>query len=144
MKTLPMHHFYCQEQIACRFLRSPSKNEPLVITIPGGPGLSGNYLDNFLIDLAQHANINVGIMDLPNHGESVLSLTKLPLTYKNCFDLTNSMLNELAQQAKELILFGQSFGARLAFDLLAFSHTKIIGGFLTAFPQFYTSLEKNK
>lgn len=142
MKSLPICLFYCQNQIASRFLRPPSKNEPLVIAIPGGPGLSGNYLDHFLIELARHENINVGVMDLPNHGKSVLSLTRLPLSYKNCFDLTESMLNEVAKKTDRIILFGQSFGARLAFDLLSFSHVKIIGGFLTGFPYKFQISER--
>lgn len=142
MKSLPVLHFYCQNQIACRFLYSPSKNEPLIVTIPGGPGLSGRYLDHFLIDLAQHTNLNIGIMDLPNHGESVAPFSKLPLSYKHCFDLIDNMLNEIAQQTEKLILFGQSFGARLVFDLLAFSRVKIIGGFLTGFPYKFQMSEK--
>lgn len=97
-------------------------------------GLSGKYLDHFLFDLSEQININVAILDLPNHGDSNLSPTQLPLSYQKCFDLLDNALRELTQQAEKLILFGQSFGARLAFDLLAFSQANIVGGFLTGFP----------
>lgn len=33
---LPNTLYYCQGQIAIRFLRAPIKNESLLITIPGG------------------------------------------------------------------------------------------------------------
>lgn len=145
MAQLPLQLFFCQKQIAARFLHPPTQNETIVLTFPGGPGLSGRYLEKFLIDLAGHININIGLIDLPNHGCSILPKSKLPLSYTTCLELLMEAVNELAEKKIKLILFGQSLGARLAFDLLALTQTKIYGAFLTGFPyKFETSQEMQK
>src|SRR5437868_7956893 len=134
MYHLPLRKFYCNQEIACRFLRNPSKNELLILTLPGGPSLSGLYLDQFLLKLSMHAYVNVGIVDLPNHGDSVMAENNLPLTYQRCVEMLNNTLSEIHNECDNIILFGQSFGARLAFDLLAISDVKIDGLILTGFP----------
>lgn len=134
MNTLPQKYRYCDDQIACRFLCSPSKNETLVLTIPGGPSLSGLYLDPFLLKLASHLNVNVGIVDLPNHGDSVVSSGSLPLSYQRCLDMLDVVLKEIKAQCGSLVVFGQSFGARLGFDLVSATETPIDGMLLTGFP----------
>jgi pimeloyl-ACP methyl ester carboxylesterase len=143
MQELPLKSMYCHNQIACRFLYSPSKNQPLIMTIPGGPCLSGKYLDSFLIKLASQLQVNVGIFDLPNHGDSVISSDNLPLSYQNCLELLDQALIEISVEYDKVILFGQSFGARLAFDLAATTtDVKIAGLFLTGFPYMFKMSEK--
>jgi pimeloyl-ACP methyl ester carboxylesterase len=142
MQQLPLKLRYLNNEIACRFLRKPSSYEPLVMAIPGGPGLSGQYLDHFLIQLSEYMNINVGIFDLPNHGESVLTLTKLPLSYQDCHDLVIQTLKEIANLSDKIIIFGQSFGARLAFDALTSLKEQLAGAFLTGFPYEFQMSKK--
>lgn len=132
MKILPFKKTYCDGEIACRFLQSP-EGKDLLMAIPGGPGLSGSYLDPFLIELADRANINVGILDLPNHGES-MSNTKNNYLYENCLHKLEDAFKQISSECNRLIIFGQSFGARLAFDLLANAQLQIDGAILTALP----------
>ena len=134
MKYLPVKRKYCGNEMTFRFLNPPSKNEYLVLTIPGGPNLSGTYLDPFLVRLAERTNINVGILDLPNHGESKGLGKERKFSYEDCCELLRRAICELTEDCTNLILFGQSFGARLAFDLLARLEIKISGLFLTGFP----------
>ncbi|OGT61827.1 MAG: hypothetical protein A3E85_01865 [Gammaproteobacteria bacterium RIFCSPHIGHO2_12_FULL_45_12] len=136
MQHLSLNKFYCNREIACRFLRSPSKNELLILTIPGGPCLSGFYLDQFLMTLAErsHLLVNVGILDLPNHGDSVIAGSSLPLTYQRCVEMIDTVLHEVQTECGKLVLFGQSFGARVSFDLLATSDVQIDGVVLAGFP----------
>jgi pimeloyl-ACP methyl ester carboxylesterase len=136
MQHLPLKKFYCNQEVACRFLRAPAKNEVLVLTIPGGPCLSGLYLDQFLMTLAKRSYIlvNVGIIDLPNHGESVMAEGSSQLSYQRCVEMINTVLQEVRNECGMMVLFGQSFGARVAFDLLATSDVQIDGAVLTGFP----------
>ena len=143
MHCLPLKKFYCNQEMACRFLRTPLQNELLILTIPGGPRLSGLYLDPFLMALAEKSNIhvNVGIVDLPNHGDSVITESSLPLSYQRCVEMIDHVLSEVRKECGKVVLFGQSFGARVAFDLLATSDVKIDGAVLTGFPaEFENSL----
>lgn len=134
MKYLPIGKNYYQNEVACRFLHHPVEKKCLIMTIPGGPGLSGTYLDHFLFDLANRIDVNVGILDLPNHGKSRILRKKDNLLYKDCLKMVISTINEISRDFGNLVLFGQSFGARLAFDALAESEAKIMGLFLTGFP----------
>jgi len=137
MMMLPEQKLYCHRQIACRFLHSPVKNELLILTIPGGPCLSGHYLDPFLSKLAAHLNANVGIIDLPNHGNSVLTPNSLPLTYQRCLEMIITTLSEISEECDNVALFGQSFGARLAFDLMTATDVNLAGVLLTGFPAVF-------
>jgi len=137
MQFLPSKKFFHQNEMACRFLRAPSHEEMLVLMIPGGPSLSGKYLDHFLSALAQEMNVNVGIIDLPNHGDSILLPDRFPLSYQKTMELIDETIREISKSCGKLMLFGQSFGARVAFDLLALSNIKMDGAFLTGFPYVF-------
>lgn len=134
MKYLNYKKLYCEGKIACHFLKPILAHEPLTILIPGGPCISGHYLSEFSFHLANANKINVGLINLPNHDESILPDSLLPLTYQHCLEMISDALNEISIQTNHLILFGQSFGARLAFDLLANYAINIKGLFLTGFP----------
>lgn len=140
MQQLPIKQLHCQGQIVGRYMRVLSSAEPLILTIPGGPCLSSQYLDNFLIKLSSALKVNVGVIDLPNHGDSNIASENFPLTYPKCLNLLKQLLIEFANQHIKLILFGQSLGARLAFDLIAQTDIQIGGSFLTGLPyQFQMS-----
>jgi len=115
-------------------MNKPLKNESLIIFIPGGPCLSGKYLEYFAYTLSQQNEMNVGLLSLPNHDDSILDGTELPLSYQRCLEFVREMLDEVNIYTNKLILFGQSFGARLAFDLLGYYEKNIPSVFLTGFP----------
>ena len=128
----------CDGRLTARFLRQVPNQEPLVVCIPGGPGLGSSYLDPFMFQLAQRASVNTGILDLPNHGES--AATEGSLTYPECADLVGRAVLELISNSQCLFLFGQSFGARLVFDLLP-KLGSLGGAILTGFPYAFQNSE---
>lgn len=140
MTRLPNKHRFVEGQIACRSLRPWSAGEPTILAIPGGPGLGGQYLEPFLLALAEATAMNVALLDLPNHGESMLRENGRPLNYRRSVDLLHAAVGEIADVAGDLVLFGQSLGARIAFELLPASDAKLTAAILTGFPcQFENS-----
>lgn len=133
INLLPLRERFCDGQMVCRFLRPLSSGEPLVLAIPGGPGLSSRYLDPFMQTIAERVGANVATMDLPNHGESVVSSSAV-LTYPDCLHLVARAVQEIQTRSGALFVFGQSMGARLAFDLLAELDKAPDGTLLTGFP----------
>lgn len=133
MTRLPIKHRLIDGQIACRSLRTLAAGERLVVTIPGGPGLGGRYLEPFLAKLAQATSMNVALIDLPNHGASSLGDGRR-LDYLGCLKMLDAAIVELGRNCGDIILFGQSYGARLAFDLLAVSEARIRRAILAGVP----------
>lgn len=121
-------------QMSCASLRPLSPREPLILALHGGPGLSGDHLQPFLARLAETVSLNAALLDLPNHGHSVVEQASLPLTYPDCLRYLDSAIRELSAQCGTIILFGQSFGARAALDLLATSSIDFNGAILTGMP----------
>ncbi|MDE2142371.1 MAG: alpha/beta hydrolase [Elusimicrobia bacterium] len=134
ISPLREHYPLVDGQMFCAARRPFSRGESVVVTIPGGPGLSGDYLQPFLAKLSEATALNTALLDLPNHGRSVIKPEAMPLTYSGCLKLLDSALHEISGKCGGIVLFGQSFGARLAFDLLATSGIKFRGAVLTGFP----------
>jgi pimeloyl-ACP methyl ester carboxylesterase len=122
--------------MTARFLFPLSAERATILCIPGGPGLGSSYLDPFMVELAKSADVNAGILDLPNHGASLVRPERLPLSYEDCIRLVHSAVAEIAHATGALFLFGQSFGARVAFDLLP-SLPGLRGAILAGFPYVF-------
>ena len=131
---LPQRETFCNGQMGCRLLRPLNPNELLILAIPGGPGLSSRYLDPFMRALSERTGLNVATLDLPNHGESKVTSHGDPLSYVLCLSFIKQAVEEMQKQSKALVIFGQSFGARLAFDLLAGLEKVPTATLLTGFP----------
>ncbi len=133
------HCLLVNEQIFCRFRRPLLAADTLVLAIPGGPGLRGQYLEPFLCKLAEAVGVNVALLDLPNHGRSPVNKNILPLSYSKCFKFLDSAIQEINEKCGGVVLFGQSLGARLAFDLLVDSKVNFLGAVLTGLPYKFES-----
>ena len=118
MKELPIPQFFSNGHIAGRFLRPLRKYESLVIAVPGGPALPSRYLDEFMLGLSQHLSANVGVIDLPNHGSSVIPFDKLPLRYASCMSYISRTLRELSLLTDKLVIVGHHTGARMILDMI--------------------------
>lgn len=127
-------HRYVGGQIACRSLRPFKASERTILTIPGGPGLGNSYLEPFLMELAKRTGLNVALVDLPNHGESIVAKNDPPLDYRRTVELLRFWLKQVVKDTGGVVLFGQSLGARLAFDLLANHAARVQAAVLTGFP----------
>ena len=144
MDMLSQRYALVGGQMSCTALRPLSPREPLILALHGGPGLSGDYLQPFLARLAETVSLNAALLDLPNHGRSVVERDSLPLTYPGCLHYLDSAIRELSPKCSEIILLGQSFGARVALDLLANSALDFRGAILTGMPvRFESSMEFN-
>lgn len=135
-KLLPLREKFCDGQITCRLLRPLGKEETVIVAIPGGPGLSSRYLDPFMGKLSKVTGANVATMDLPNHGESKLSANGT-LSYTQCLGFVRRAVEEIQAKSQSIAIFGQSFGARLAFDLLAELKETPSATLLTGFPYIF-------
>lgn len=138
MSYLPIERNYLAGNIAARFSKPLSKDSLLIIGVPGGPGLSGSYLDPFMRELGQRLACNVGMLDLPGHGKSRSSSFQ-SIHYPKCLEIVVEALREIQNECANLILFGQSFGARLAYDAVANGkvQTKVL--ILSGFPYKFQS-----
>lgn len=134
MSVLSVDQRLVKGQIACRSLRAWSKDERVILAIPGGPGLSGEYLEPFLASLAEATSHNATLVDLPNHGKSVLRPNGAVLDFRHCLDLLASAIDEIGPRAKGVVLFGQSLGARLSFDLAAMRGESVSAVVMTGLP----------
>lgn len=142
MGVLEMKRKYVGEEMAVRFHSSPSHKDSLIVVIPGGPGLGSHYLDPFMSELVQRSGYNAGVLDLPNHGDSVIVASRLPVTYATCLDYVEGALKEMRREFLRIVLFGQSLGARLVFDLLFRGSLEISGVALMGFPYKFENSEK--
>ncbi|MBI3558118.1 MAG: alpha/beta hydrolase, partial [Deltaproteobacteria bacterium] len=118
MKELPIPQFFSNGHIAARFLRPVRKHESLIVAVPGGPALPSRYLDEFMLGLSQHLSANVGVLDLPNHGGSIIPFDKLPLRYSSCVSYVSRTLRELAGLTDKLVIVGHHTGARMILDMI--------------------------
>ena len=137
MRLLSNQHRYVKGQMTCRSLRPFAAGKRIVLAIPGGPGIGGQYLEPFLLDLANSTGMNVALLDLPNHGESIIRDSDTPLNYRRCLSLLESAVGQIAKETGDIVLFGQSFGARLAWDLLPASGVKFSAAILMGFPYIF-------
>lgn len=142
MEPLSQQYTLVGGQMSCAALRPLSTSDTLVLAIHGGPGLSGAYLRPFLARLAETVSINAALLDLPNHGHSVIERGALPLTYHGCLSYLELAIREISGKCGRIILLGQSFGARLAVDLLAGSEIEFKGAILTGMPARFSSSSK--
>ena len=132
--NLTFQQTFCDGQIFCRFLKPPTKQELVIAVIPGGPDLSNQYLEEFLLALASRTGLNVCLVDLPNHGRSKVTVNDKTPTYSETLELVERFVRDLISLTRSVVLFGQSYGARLAFDITANLEQKPLAAFLTGFP----------
>ncbi len=95
-----------------RFLAKNRKNL-LIILLPGGPGISGNYMNNIARTMSEKTDIESIVIDLPNHGLSKGFGSNL--IYKDLVEILRFTIKNFSN--KKIILIGHSFGAQLALDL---------------------------
>lgn len=133
MDMLPVEQRFAGTRIFCAFRRPLAQEQATIVTIPGGPCLSADYLKPFLARLSETTGLNVGLLNLPNHDRSHGPQSGT-LTYPECLELIGIAVRGIADQCGKLILFGQSFGARLALDLLTKPELKVRGAILAGLP----------
>jgi len=105
--------------MSARFTGRLSPDAPLLLGLGGGPGLSGHYLDNFFFQASTELNITTGILDLPNHDDSIFPPELTPADYLSAVKVLASTILEISGQVKNIILLGHSFGGRIILDILA-------------------------
>ena len=103
--------------IAFRSLKPLEKKQLVILGIPGGPGISGAYLDASTTRLAQHLGANAIVIDLPNHGASTKYSDHKRRSYLDAREALAAFITELVSQDLRLIFYGHSLGGLIAMDL---------------------------
>lgn len=106
------------QNIRARLLHESKKTDRLVLSIPGGPGISGTYMDTYTASLAKHLHATGLTIDLPNHGLSCRSLTCGKFDYDDARKAIIGFIKELQKHHRRIVLVGHSFGALIALDML--------------------------
>ncbi len=118
------------------------KGNVLVVGIPGGPGISGRYLDSFVAEISAKLNCNGVVFDLPNHGDKAQTELISEARYPAVVEALGEALGELGEN--RLLLVGHSYGARLALDLMGAGSFNLIGGILLSLPTSWGSSPRFK
>jgi len=96
-----------------RYFKSEISSRRTVICLPGGPGISNNYMLPFVKAISQHLKVNCILVEFPNHGAR--------LNFKSYFnykDLVNIIHQFVISFPEKTSLLGHSFGAQLALDVI--------------------------
>lgn len=110
---------YASNLVNVRFAAKPLPNERLVVFIPGGPGISGKYMDDYAHAVGLKLGTNVAVLDLPNHDGSRVAGKTENFRYSQVRQLLAATIKELVGngQGGEVTLVGHSLGALIAMDL---------------------------
>ena len=106
-------------KIAIRSIKPITPETTIILGIPGGPGITGAYMDQPIAELANFFHVNGAVIDLPNHGLSGRnSDAEMQFDYKEARTMLISMLQELSAKNIKIILYGHSFGGLISMDLM--------------------------
>jgi pimeloyl-ACP methyl ester carboxylesterase len=95
-----------------------TRGSKVLLGIPGGPGISGRYMDDITQTIAKRIGAVALVVDLPNHDGSGRLRRDGDLSYPEARSMLVDLLRELHQYGVEIVLFGHSMGAAIALDLL--------------------------
>lgn len=109
---------FAEGRINARTTQDLYKSSAVVLGIPGGPGIPGQYLDQVTADLAKQFKAAPIVIDLPNHGLSAGSSSTEPIKYPEVRARIISLLTELKEARLSIVLLGHSLGALIALDLI--------------------------
>src|SRR5579885_542389 len=112
--VLPHSSAVGKERLAVRSLAPIGSTSDLLLTLPGGPGLSGRYLDSFLASLDLGDSWNTAILDLPGHG---LSTTNRKIRYPELVEIIGDAVGAVRSSHERVLLWGHSLGGRLVLDI---------------------------
>lgn len=86
-----------------------------VVMLPGGPGLSADYLDPLALELSKKKEARVIIVDYPDHESYNKDSFTGKKSFKSLCDFVTEALGSLSELGiTEIILVGHSFGAKIA------------------------------
>lgn len=140
MSILPYEFELVSKKLVARCRHEIEPNSPLIVGVPGGPGISGKYLDQFIGELGDRYQMNTLVLDLPNHSSHPGLLVDPFLNYPGTVEILRQAFEALSQH--ELIVLAHSFGARLMIDLFSLINVKINFTVMMSLPASYeTSTE---
>lgn len=143
---------YRDDSIHVSWFSESSNPLASVLLIPGGPGLSNQYLFPFLLEFTKTHPIEIGLLDLPNHDRSHLDKGHPKIDFRACREIVGEVINEIYMQQNLTHMWGHSLGSRLSLELLPIilseakhkSASQLKGMLLSGFPvEFRSSNEFN-
>lgn len=102
-------HFFANGKINVSFLEGRPKTSSLILFIPGGPGLSSHYLDDFILKLSTETDLELALLDLPNHDQSFV-FSESAIDFHICSQLISDAINDLSKRYAKIHLFCHSLG----------------------------------
>lgn len=142
--TLLQHSARFADNIINVRLASPLlPNEELVIFIPGGPAISGKYMDALAHSVSKQLGRNVAVIDLPNHDDSRDTGKTENLKYPEVRAILLKLFTELSNNgSRKISLVGHSLGALIALDLAGQSQIEIEKMVLMNMPTTFSVSDK--
>lgn len=111
---------FCDGVVSTRLARALNSEESLVVCVPGGPGITGRYMDDMAAAIASDCGLNVLVLDLPNHDSSKrFRGPTLPMEYIEAQEILLKFFDEIRGKYSTMMLLGHSLGGVIALDLLA-------------------------
>lgn len=115
---LPIHSVSDDGSFSISYKTPLKPNDTLILALPGGPGISSEYMHEFIQKLGDSLGVNSAVVDLPNHDDSKLDESlRNNITYP---EIKRSLLigiKKIIESKVKLILLGHSLGAYIALDL---------------------------
>lgn len=126
--------------IAVRSISELRGDASLVIGVPGGPGISGRYLDRSVEQLAGRLNINGAVIDLPNHGQSGrISPSSDSFQYDEAREMLSNLFSRFEARSNKLIIYGHSLGAVIGMDLMSLFPALVQAAIFISAPTLFVS-----
>jgi pimeloyl-ACP methyl ester carboxylesterase len=104
-------------QLCYASFKKIESGRPLIVLLPGGPSISGEYMGQMLRSLSAMTDINTLLLYLPNHDCSYSSFQKGQFGYEKAVGILTDGIKELRDRSGPITLIGHSFGARVTFDI---------------------------
>lgn len=124
--------YFCRRAICARISKTQPNPQRILVFFPGGPCISGRYLDQFATALGKRTNSQVLVVDLPNHDRSrKKKIAGYSVVRK---DLLRFLKEVAATYKLPMTLVGHSLGGLIAMDLLCFFRGNVEGLLLLNVP----------
>jgi pimeloyl-ACP methyl ester carboxylesterase len=119
-----------------RLLSREDAQGKYLVFLPGGPGISGKYLDEIAAKFTTDFRVNIFIFNLPFHDDAEISVNRdfpKDLDFQGAVGLIQDAIqNEL--KPNSCVFVGHSFGALLTCSILCSGKPFFKGGYLVSMP----------
>lgn len=108
------------------------KRKTLIVVIPGGPGISNEYLKKWCGELQAKCKMKVILLDLPDNASVQSKKNYKKYNYPRLLKFIKAEIRS-AVKVNQYVLIGHSFGAKITLDILSdnFMNKPVFAGFIS-------------